>query len=197
LGSLFRGRDLPAGWVLAGGQSRRMGTDKARLELSGIPMALLVADEISKVCCRVSLVGEPERYAGLGLPVIPDRFPGAGPLAGIEAALSATESEWNLIVACDMPALDSVALSELIDAAAPNVDAVVPVRIRDGSERKEPLCALYRRSCAGGIRRLLESGFRRATEALDSFEVRYVRVAHPDRFANLNTPDDLTRYRNG
>jgi molybdopterin-guanine dinucleotide biosynthesis protein A len=82
-----------------------MGVDKARVLLDGQPLALRVAAEVAKVCGSVALVGDPQKYQPLGLTVVPDKFPGLGPLAGIEAALGATQSEWNLIVACDMPAL--------------------------------------------------------------------------------------------
>jgi molybdopterin-guanine dinucleotide biosynthesis protein A len=77
-----------AGWVLVGGRSRRMGTDKALIEIGHQPLARRVAAEIGRICGMVSLVGDPAAYAGLGLPVVPDRFPGLGPLAGIEAALA-------------------------------------------------------------------------------------------------------------
>src|ERR1700728_3371496 len=97
-----------AGWVLVGGRSRRMGANKALIEIGHQPLARRVAAEIGKLCGRVALVGDPGLYDGLGLPVIPDRFTGQGPLAGIEAALGNTTVEWNLVVACDMPALDAV-----------------------------------------------------------------------------------------
>ncbi|HZL56975.1 MAG TPA: molybdenum cofactor guanylyltransferase [Bryobacteraceae bacterium] len=185
-----------AGWILAGGRSSRMGTDKALIEIEGRPLALRIADELAKSCGSVSLVGDPALYGTLGLPVVRDTFPGQGPLAGIEAALGASALEWNLIVACDMPALDSATIESLFAGFA---DCSVP-EYADG--RLEPLCAVYRRRCHAAIRTAIESGIRRITDALlylrdEGFAIRYVRVANRAPFANLNTPDEMRRYLNG
>jgi len=185
-----------AGWILAGGRSSRMGTDKALIEIEGRPLALRIADELAKSCGSVSLVGDPALYGTLGLPVVRDTFPGQGPLAGIEAALGASALEWNLIVACDMPALDSVTIETLFAGFA---DCSVP-EYADG--RLEPLCAVYRRRCHAAIRTAIESGVRKVTDALqylrdEGFAIRYVRVANRAPFANLNTPDEMRRYLNG
>lgn len=185
-----------AAWVLVGGRSSRMGSDKARALSGGRAMALRVADNAGAVCATVSLVGDPALYGGLGLPVIADRFPGQGPLAGIEAALGCTVFEYNLIVACDMPDLRETLLEELFAAQA---DCVLP-RHDDG--KLEPLCAVYRQRCHPIIQKALETGVRKVTDALRILEdhglaIRYIRVSHPSAFANLNTPEDWRRYHHG
>jgi molybdopterin-guanine dinucleotide biosynthesis protein A len=185
-----------AGWVLAGGRSRRMGTDKALIEIGKQPLVLRVAAELGRVCGTVSLVGDPAAYGNLGLPVIADRFPGLGPLAGIEAALNATTVEWNLVVACDMPALDASILSELFTAAESEdgPDGAAP-RYDDGVI--EPLCIVIHARCHAAILAALEAGTRKVTAALAELGLRYVRVTSAASFANLNTPDDLENYRDG
>ncbi len=189
-----------AAWVLAGGRSLRMGLDKARAKSDGRAMALRVADEAAAVCGTVSLVGDPLLYAELGLPVIADRFPGQGPLAGMEAALAATKCGANLIVACDMPAVRPGLLEELFEAAEDgSADCAVPMH---GDGRLEPLCAVYQRRCHPAILSALEAGVRKVTDALrlfaqHSLAIRYLRVSDPAAFANLNTPDDWHRYHNG
>ncbi|MGD1069527.1 MAG: molybdenum cofactor guanylyltransferase [Bryobacteraceae bacterium] len=185
-----------AGWVLTGGRSSRMGVDKALIAVEGQPLALRVAAEVAKVCGSVALVGDPDRYRHLGLPVVPDEFPGLGPLAGIEAALRVTESEWNLIVACDMPALNPFIFRDLLAACLVDgaVDGAVP-EYADG--RLEPLCALYHQRCHPVIRAALDAGVRKVTDSLRSLEIRYVRVASDAPFANLNTPEELRKYTNG
>ncbi|MES1257997.1 MAG: NTP transferase domain-containing protein, partial [Acidobacteriota bacterium] len=84
-----------AGWILVGGRSARMGSDKALLRIGGRPLALRIADAVAEVCGPVTLVGDPARYASLGLPVLADEFAGEGPLSGIEAALRGTRADWN------------------------------------------------------------------------------------------------------
>jgi molybdenum cofactor guanylyltransferase len=182
-----------AGWVLVGGRSRRMGVNKALIEIGDQPLARRVAEEIGKICGKVSLVGDPGLYGTLGLPVVPDRFPGLGPLAGIEAALGTTTVEWNLVVACDMPSLD-VAILEKLFAVAEKGDCAVP-SYEDG--RIEPLCAVFHARCHPAILAALEAGVRKVSEALDPLELRYMPVATNRSFANLNTPEDLERFRNG
>lgn len=173
-----------------------MGRNKALIEIGDRPLARRVADEIGRVCGQVSLVGDPALYADLGLPVIPDRFPGQGPLAGIEAALGATDAEWNLVVACDMPSLDVAIIESLFATGA---DCAVPSY---GDGRVEPLCAVFHARCHAAILEAVEDGVRKVTDALGRLEsknlrLEYVRVEKADSFANLNTPEDLERFRHG
>jgi len=196
LGNLSQPNLDRAAWILVGGRSTRMGTDKARAESHGRALALRMADEAATACCTVSLVGDPAIYADLGLPVVADRFPGWGPLAGIEAALAATTCNANLILACDMPAIRENLLEELFAAGG---DCALP---RHDEGRMEPLCAVYHRQCLPVIRAALEAGLRKVTDVLqwmtrEGLAIRYVRVSDPASFANLNTPEDWSRYHHG
>ncbi len=175
-----------------------MGTDKALAEVGGRPLALRVAEAVRRTCPRVSIVGDPAKYSHLGLPVIPDSFHGLGPLAGIEAALAATNSDWNLVVACDMPSLDQSLLESLFSMLeshpATDPDCVLPVH-PDGTV--EPLCAVYHRRALPVIRAALESGIRKVTDALRPLAVTYVAAGSAAPYANLNTPEDLRKYLHG
>jgi len=178
-----------SGWVLVGGRSSRMGRDKALIEIGGRPLALVAAEALGVVCESVTLVGDPDRYQALGLTVISDRQRGAGPLSGIEAALGATRSEWNLIAACDMPSLDALLLRKLARAVAD--DAAIP-QYPDGSI--EPLCAVYHQRCHAAAAEALDAGLRRISDFIARLTVRYVQVTDPRPFLNLNTPEDLEKY---
>ena len=188
------GRANRAGWVLAGGRSSRMGTDKAVIALDGAPLIERAIAVARTACESVSIVGDPAKYGSLGCPVVPDEFDGAGPLAGIEAALRTSAADWNLILACDMPSLDADVPASLFGAIGEHGDCVLP-RHADG--KLEPLCAVYHRRCHGQIRAALDSGVRKVASALDGLAIRYVTVTRDDSFTNLNTPEDLRRYRNG
>jgi len=180
-----------AGWVLTGGRSSRMGVDKALLELDGVPLVVRTARVAAAVCGTVSLVGDPAKYGHLSFPIIQDEFSGIGPLAGIEAALRVTTADWNLILACDMPAIEPGILESLFSL---DCDAAVPT-YPDGNV--EPLCAVYHRRCHSHIRNAIDNGIRKVTGALDGLAIRYVPVVNQEPFTNLNTPNDVRRYRHG
>ncbi|HEY8393934.1 MAG TPA: molybdenum cofactor guanylyltransferase [Thermaerobacter sp.] len=102
------------GVILAGGHSRRMGRDKALLDLGGRPMIARVAEALGRVCAEVLVVDrDPDRYAFLGLPVVLDRKPGFGALSGLHAGLLALPRPYGLFVACDMPFLQPALLRYL------------------------------------------------------------------------------------
>jgi molybdopterin-guanine dinucleotide biosynthesis protein A len=90
------------GFVLAGGKSSRMGRDKATLELAGKPLIEHAVAKLKRVCEQVSVLGENPALGPYG-PLVADVHAGCGPIGGIEAALLATNSEWNLIFPVDMP----------------------------------------------------------------------------------------------
>src|SRR5882724_876980 len=114
--------DEVAGFVLAGGQSRRMGRNKALLDYGDGTLVQAVAFEVLKAAGSVALLGDPALYGHLGIRVVPDVIPGCGPMSGLHAALlAAGGAEWILIVACDLPNIESSFLRSLIDAASPEV----------------------------------------------------------------------------
>jgi len=174
--------------VLAGGTSSRMGRDKALLPYRGGALASHVAAMVEAAAGSVRLIGDPEKYGHLGYPVLPDRRPGMGPLGGIASALSYTAADWNLVTACDMPALASGFLAELLELAEGyGADALVPA---GPSGRWEPLCAVYHRRCRAALETALDAGVRRVSGALAGLDVRIRKVDDPACFENLNTPEE-------
>ncbi len=178
--------------MLAGGQSSRMGRDKALLRFRGGALAGYVAATVAAAAGSAVLIGDPQKYGHLGYHTIPDRTPGAGPLGGIATALSYTAADWNLMLACDMPAVTVDFLRELLDAGERSgADALVPT---GPSGRLEPLCAVYHRRTAAALRRALDCGVRKITEALAGLDAVPWPVADLARFANLNTPEEWVSY---
>jgi molybdopterin-guanine dinucleotide biosynthesis protein A len=134
-----RPRPALIGAVLVGGQSRRMGRDKARLLWDGEPLATRVATRLRAATGRVVLVGGAGRgYEDLGWPWFPDplALAGAGPMAGLLQALGLAERV--LLVACDLPAIEPWFLRRLLALAGQH-----PVAIPRVDGRLEPLCAVY------------------------------------------------------
>jgi molybdopterin-guanine dinucleotide biosynthesis protein A len=182
-----------AGWVLAGGSSKRMGSDKALLPWNGATLVEHVAGRVREAAGSVTLVGRPERYAHLPIPAIPDLRGGAGPLAGIEAALLASQAGWNLVVACDMPSVTVEVLTGLLDAACrAEPGCVVPAA---ASGRVHPLCAVYHRSCGPVFTVALDRGVRRMTDALELVHTVRIPGVPEEYFANLNDRNDLAQHR--
>jgi molybdenum cofactor guanylyltransferase len=188
-----------AAFVLAGGGSTRMGRDKALLGLCGEAMVVRTAHLVEPHVASVAVVAPADRYAELELPVLPDRWPGAGPLGGIATALSATKSDWNLIIGCDMPYLTSEWLAWFIPCAMNSpARALVP----ESRRGLEPLAALYHRACAAALTAAVERGVRRVTEGLAEILVERVRAAEwqgidpsGTLFDNMNTPEDYEEAR--
>ena len=189
-----------AGYVLVGGRSSRFGSDKALAPWQGRPLARWVAEQVQAAAGPVTLVGDPERYQELGLPVIADRVEGFGPLAGLAAALEHSSAEWNLVVACDMPYLTPEFLRFLLRAAeACETDIVLPL---DREGRAEPLCAVYAGRRRAAISDAVRHGVHKMTDAFAFLRVRPMPFSEyaaydPDGllFSNLNTAADLAGVR--
>lgn len=179
--------------VLAGGDSRRMGSPKALLPVGTTTLIEWLVERLAPEFAHLAVAGRDlaRLPAGLRPHLAPDLHPGAGPLAGVEAGLAASPHDLVVAVACDMPAVTAALLRRLADAAGrPGVDAAVP-RV---AGRPEPACAAYRRSAAGPIGDALGAGRYRAADVLGGLRVRWLDGEDPALFANLNTPDDYRRF---
>ena len=178
--------------MLAGGKSSRMGRDKALLPFHGGALVSHVAATVAAAAGSVALIGDPQKYGHLGYTVLPDHSPGAGPAGGIETALSQTAADWNLVLACDMPAIPVEFLRGLLDAAELlNADALLPA---GPSGRLEPLCAVYHRRCLQTLHCALEAGVRKVTDAMAGLGVARFPVDNAACFENLNTPEEWACY---
>lgn len=183
---------------MAGGKSRRFGSDKATAVLCGRTLLEHVVASLEDVAVHVVVVG---RAAGppSRLPVVcvQDVFPDRGSLGGLYSGLVAAPTDWSLALACDMPLVSRDLVRWLAAEASSEVDVVMP-RL----EEPEPLLALYHRRCAEPIRRRLEAGALKMTGFLDDVRVRWVgadEVARADgsfaSFLNVNTPSDFARAK--
>ena len=184
-----------AAFVLAGGASRRMGRDKALLELSGVPLVVRTVRVVEALVSSVAVVAPAGRYESLGLRIVADRWPGAGPLGGIVTALGVSSAGWNLILGCDLPFLTAEWIEWMISQATNSSALAVVPESRRGMES---LAAMYRNDCGPVFAAALERGVRRVSEALD--EVVFDRVTADQWQAldpagavlqNVNTPDDF------
>jgi molybdenum cofactor guanylyltransferase len=184
-----------AAFVLTGGKSSRMGQEKSALLLNGntlMERAIEIAHAASDDVC---LLGAPASVTNLT--VIPDRFPGCGPLAGIDAALAATNAELNFILSVDTPFVPQHFVHHLVERARGNDALVTYPRLTSGYQ---PLCAVYRKEFGPIAEAALQSGHykidplfaRIPTCTIDDIELRKLGFSD-EIFDNLNTPEDWER----
>lgn len=183
-----------SGFVLAGGRSSRLGRDKALLPWPPNAFAkgnrqTLLGHAIARlqcVCRTVSICANRNDFA-FAEAVIPDALPGSGPLGGIVAALEHSSAEWNLMLAVDLPFLPVEILQALADYASPQPETQVAMEVSslplacvlpqlDGLP--QPLCGLYHRALALGLRAALEAGKFKVMAALR--EACDIAVPSPD-----------------
>jgi molybdopterin-guanine dinucleotide biosynthesis protein A len=163
-----------------------MGRDKARLPFRGGDLVNAVAGAVASAAGNVTLVGD------CGLPGIPDRYPGGGPLGGILTALHHTPADWNLIVACDMPAVSAAFLAGLLARAMRSRAGVLLPYGPDALP--QPLCAVYHRRALPVLEDHFTRGVRKVTAALEGIVVERLDVAELSLFQNVNTPEDWAPY---
>lgn len=196
----------PAGIILAGGRSQRMGTDKALLPLPGnAPETFLarMASTLAPLCAEVLIVArDPAQFADVAFPgtrMVFDQKSGGGPLMGLYSGLSAMQSTTALVVAVDMPFIQPALLTFLLDCYRQDT-LVVPVV--DGVP--QVLLALYPRSILPLIESLLQQGKRAPRALLELAPVHYIEEARLRRvdpqlrsFVGINTPQDLKAMMEG
>ena len=184
------------GFILVGGASRRMGQDKAQLRLGANTVLQRIAAELAVAVCSVTLVGARQEYPDVQLPNVPDVHEKWGALGGIHAALSAAETDWIIVIACDLPFVTRQLFERLKSFVGRSADAIVPLEA-DG--RPQPVCALSRReSCLPEIERLVSAGEHTPRALLAKVRTRYVQFPElsdlsgaENFFLNLNTPEDF------
>lgn len=185
--------------ILAGGASRRMGSDKSFTPLGSKTVFEHVLTQVQALQLPILLItNTPEKYSAYALPMVQDILPDKGSLGGLYTAIQVAESDFTLCVACDMPFLNVKLLCYLLDLCTPVWDVVVP-RI-DG--RCETMHAVYNKTCLEIIRKQLTRRELKASAFFKQVRVNYVdedvlRQFDPDlrSFMNVNTPDDLELAR--
>lgn len=187
--------------ILAGGQSRRMGTDKAALRCREQTFLQRIATQLCGFEERLLSVDRAGRFPAHGFAEVEDLVPGRGPMGGLYAALRACAAPYLLAVSCDMP-LFTAALGEYLCAFVSEQYDVFAAVTRMG--KVQPLCAVYSKRAAETLHLCLEEGDYRIMNALARLRVKYVPLCHSvypdDAVRNINTPADyaaLARHMQG
>jgi len=186
------------GFILAGGASSRMGSDKSLLTVGGRTFVEAAADALRAVAPRLSVVSSRHEAEAHGLPLVRDLHAGLGALGGLHAALASCKAEWAAVLACDLPFVTGELFERLVSMRADSLDAIVPVQ-EDG--RVQPLSALYRaRVCLEQVEELIRTDELRPRLLLSRVRARRVEfeelrdLENSARFfMNVNTPEDYAR----
>lgn len=174
--------------ILAGGRSRRMGTDKTKLDYGGETFLEKLASELAGFDERLLSVAEAGARPPLpGFETVADIYTGRGPIGGLFTALSLCHSDALLAVSCDLPLFEK-AFADFLVSRMDGCDVLLP-RSADG--HMHPLCAVWRKNCAPVLAAHLRSGDCRLLNATNDLNVKYI---DPGEFArcltNVNTPED-------
>jgi molybdenum cofactor guanylyltransferase len=190
--------------ILAGGKSSRMGQDKALMSIDGIPLLQKVY-QVAAACSQEVMVITPwqERYRQLlphtckfvqemRLSTEDDNTQNHGPLIGFAQALAVVETEWVLLLACDLPNLDITTLKTWTDKLNQIEDTSIAALVK---HRKgwEPLCGFYRRLCSPSLHKFINEGGRSFQKWLAQNSVATLPNSAPEIFFNCNTPEDATK----
>ena len=195
-----------AGAILAGGRARKMGgADKGLLErapgqtIAGHLSEALTGAGVTEVIVNAN---HPAAYGGLGKPVVPDRRPGLGPLAGVEATLAyAADGRTNggadgvLFVPCDLPAMSAATLRRLLRAFEDAPTGVKVAHVPGGIPPWHPLCCVVATDLLPGVQAALDAGHLKVLRLWQDLGVTPVVFDDPQPFWNVNSPEDLEAWR--
>lgn len=185
------------GLVLAGGESRRMKTDKALVRVEGqslLQRSIKVLSPFVKEVFISARPGQRNQAQTDGVPVITDRLDGFGPFGGILSALLFRPQNPWLVIACDLPNLDPTTLERLLLNRCPLKHATVYISETDGLP--EPLCAVYEPRSFTRLLEHLAIGDYGLRKMLMNSRIKELQNCHQNSLFNLNTPEDLQTLRN-
>lgn len=180
------------GIVLAGGKSRRFGSNKALFEYNGKKLINYSIATLQPLCGKILLsTNEPEKYFFTGLTTVPDLYPGCGPVAGIHACLEQTTTEQNLVIGCDLPWLDAQLFAFLLNNCR-GYHVVMPMH----KGFKETMASYFHKSTTETLEKALIEKRYKIFDAIAPLKTHYPEIDHEafyseKMFANINYREDL------
>jgi len=180
-----------SGFILAGGKSSRLGTDKALLTLNDQTLLQRIISIVDPFCLKVYVSGQKHEYTSASVELVPDMVSDCGPIAGLLSSLSTSTTDWNLIVSVDVPLINEDLIAHLI-ANANDCDCVIPIH----NDRIEPLIAMYHRSALPIIQELISSKQYKLQHLVSKLNTNYLNCneligRYPKLFHNVNRMEDF------
>lgn len=180
-------------YILAGGKSSRMGTDKGLLLFRGIALIERVIAQLRPLFNKIVIVSNNPEYGRFGLEVIEDMIRDKGPAGGIHAALTNTTSDKVFIVSCDMPFITSAAVEHIIRH---QINSQITIPSYKGTS--QPLFGLYSKDCVSQWEQLIKQKIIKLQEMVNHFDLLKMDTDHEHEFndilfTNINDKNDLTQ----
>lgn len=187
--------------VLAGGRSSRMGQDKALIGVDGVPLLQRVC-QVALECCPTVYIVTPwvDRYRSLLLPncyllpemVLPHETEPHGALVGFAQGLAQVQTDWVLLLACDLPRLQVEVIQTWMRELPKSADSVMALLYRS-PKAWDPLCGFYRRACLPALNQYIAQGGRSFQGWLATQSVQELPLDDSGMLFNCNTPEDLAK----
>jgi len=179
-----------SGYILAGGKSSRMGTNKALLLVNDEPLLIRVKNVLEPFCKSIAVSGQNSDYDNLNIEMVPDLYDGCGPVSGILSSLKHSATNWNLLVSVDTPFVNKELLQLLISKIG-HYDCIVP----EHEGGIEPLIGLYSREILPQLEEAINKGDYKLQRILSKLNTCYVDCnflikKYPRLFFNVNHPGD-------
>ena len=183
------------GIILAGGKSKRMGTDKGLIPFRGRSLIRYAEEVLTNVCGQIIISSNSENYTFLNYPVVPDEIANSGPMGGIYSALKHSKTEINLVLSCDMPFISMALLTHLISLAN-EYDIVVPWH---GEKHFEPMAAIYNKKNLPTLYQYIKEGNFRIPDVFEVTNTKKLKMSNEldyysdQLFYNINSKSELKK----
>ena len=179
-----------SGYILAGGKSSRMGTDKALLLVQQEPMLRRMIGLLKPFCKTIAISGEKPGYYEFNLEIVKDLYTDCGPISGIISSLKHSSTDWNLLISVDVPFMNEAFIQYLISHLG-NYDCIIP----EHEGGVEPLMGIYNKQIIPVVEEMIGLGDYKLKRLLSKLNVRYVNCnplikQFPRLFVNINLPGD-------
>ncbi|WP_298523795.1 molybdenum cofactor guanylyltransferase [uncultured Christiangramia sp.] len=181
-------------FILAGGESRRMGTDKGLLNFKGTPMILHIIKLLDTLNLKTSIISRNKEYLKFGKPLYTDIIPKKGPMGGLYTALEYSKAPMVILLACDMPSINKEGIQSLMTVAEPG-----KITVATDSERISPLFACYPKSVIEKVEKAILADELKMQEFVSKqpyITVDFKATENTEVLQNLNTREELQAAEN-
>ena len=187
------------GIILAGGKSRRMGTEKGLIEFDGKPLIQYAIEALEPLCDTILISTNGHSYDLFSYQKVADKFPNSGPMGGIYSCLKISKSDKNIVLSCDMPFIKTRLISDLIQTAD-DYDLIIPWH---GGHKFEPMCALYNKSVEPVFLSFIQQSNFKIPDTFEHLKTHKFRIDQSlsyyskELFFNVNSKEDLDFVQKG